>query len=199
MSNIPPYQMGSPDGGAPPPKKSSTNVALWVIVGLVGMCAICGVIGAAVMVPVFAQARQKAKTMRQRQATNPSSDPTLEGSRLATKDLNLAMILYAADSDDIYPPFKSSEEVTKKIKRYAKNQHALDDPSAFVWNTDISGLSMTAITNVNEVWVLHTTEKDFEGKFDTGFSDGHCKWFLPDAFEKMKVKSAEIMKESNPH
>ena len=199
MSQIPPPQFNHPPEANPPPQKSSSNVVLWVIFGLVGVCGVGIVVLAAILFPVFSQAKQKAKAMQEKQASNPSSMSTLEDPRVATKDLNLAMILYSADFDDIYPPFKSSDEVSTKIKKYAKNQHYFDDPSAFAWNTDISGLTTTSATNIYEVWVLHTTEKDFEGKFDTGFADGHCKWLLPDAFEQMKTKSAEIMKESKLH
>ena len=73
----------------PPPPQKNRNVALWIVLGLLAVCG-CGVVPviAAILFPVFAQAKLAAK----RTATLSNS-----------KQAALAVLMYSADWNDRLP------------------------------------------------------------------------------------------------
>jgi prepilin-type processing-associated H-X9-DG protein len=85
MAEVPPYSM--PEAPQPAPKKSNTLVWVLVIVGVGGMCLVIMVV-AAILFPVFSQA--KAAAQRTRCQSN-------------LKQLANAQLLYTADFDDRFP------------------------------------------------------------------------------------------------
>jgi hypothetical protein len=151
MSNIPPYQMSAPPGG-PPPKTGGTAAWVWVLVGLAGMCVICGVIGAAVLFPVFAQARQAA-----RQTVSLSM----------AKQIATSTALYRADYDDRFPPIESGPQVTKVLAKYLSANSQFSNrrgptletkASESTWNTSLSKLQASTIDNSPQLWMFYTKE-----------------------------------------
>jgi hypothetical protein len=104
------YRMQAPVVEEPAAPKKSNG---WVVVGLVCLfgCCGCGLLGSAVLFPVFAQAKYAAKK-------------TAGISRI--KQLGLALTIYQTDFDDVYPPNMSSAVKAKDaLEMYA-------DPSVFV-------------------------------------------------------------------
>jgi type II secretory pathway pseudopilin PulG len=78
-----------------PPKKSSTLWIVLIVVGA-GLCLVA-IIFAAILFPVFSQARQAAL----RTATISNA-----------KDISLAMLMYVADNDNAMPPaFATAEDL----------------------------------------------------------------------------------------
>lgn len=170
MSQIPPYQMGSPDGGAPP-KKSSKSVWIWVVVGCAGMCLVCGVLGAAVLFPVFAQARIAAKK------ANSLSN---------AKRIALSVAMYSSDFDDRMPPIDNGPAVASRLDKYflkdssesstARTKESLKSLAAgYTWNTAVSKLVLIEITNPNDVWMFYSTEPADMKSVSMAYMDNHVK------------------------
>ena len=161
MSNIPPYQMGSP-GGGPAPKGSSTPIWVWVLVGLAGMCVVCGLVGAAVLFPVFSQARISAKNSR-----------TLSNAKI----VSISMANYMADSDDVFPPIENGPSVVRRLKPYLKDSRLEGLASEYQWNQALSRLNSSSIDNAQNLWMLVTKEPPEMKKVAVGFVDIHVRLY----------------------
>ena len=158
MSNIPPFQMGDPQGG--PPQKSTTNVWLWVVLGLAGTCLLCGVIGAAVLFPLFAQARQSAK---------------LSGSLSGAKSVATSLAIYMSDFDDRFPPMDNGPSIVEKIKPYVKSTRLETLAKGYEWNTALSRLDTKNIENSPELWMFVATQPSDIKREPVAFVDTHVK------------------------
>jgi hypothetical protein len=93
--------------GVPPtvqqPKKSSTLWIILIVLG-VGLCFVA-IIFAAILFPVFSQARQTAL----RSATLSNA-----------KDISLAVLMYATDYDNVLPPaFATTEDLRSSVAAYS--------------------------------------------------------------------------------
>ena len=161
--------MGSPEGGAPP-KQKSKSVWIWVVVGCAGMCVVCGIVGAAVMVPAFAQARQTAKDRA-----------TLS----LAKQVSVSVLLYASDNDDRFPPFDNGPAIVNRLEPYLDSvghtsvaskgkPTAAMKGSAATWNKDISAVNQSTIKNPGEVWMFTTDEPVELNWIGIGFADGRA-------------------------
>lgn len=176
MSQIPPYQMGSPDGGPPSVKKKS-NVWMWVLLAMIGVCGICGVIGAAVLVPVFAQARIAGKSARELSLA---------------KQVATSAFLYMTDFDDKMPPFKSSQEISVKLDKYLKRTSERTVPLTYTWNTSLSGITLGSVESSDQVWMFHSVKLDLN-RYAVGYFDAHCKRIDEKELQETKVKSVKIL------
>lgn len=158
MSTIPPFQMGDPQGG--PPQKSTTNVWVWVLLGLAGTCVLCGAIGAAVLFPVFAQARQSAK---------------LSGSMSSARSIATAMSMYMSDFDGRFPPMDNGPSIVEKVKPYVKSSRLETLAKGYEWNTALSRLDSKKIENGSELWMFVATQPPDVKKEVVAFADTHIK------------------------
>ena len=190
MSQIPPYQMGSPEGGAPP-KQKSKSVWIWVVVGCAGMCVVCGIVGAAVMVPAFAQARLAAKE------TNAFS---------YAKTVSVSTYMYTSDFDDHFPPIDSGEAISKRIEPYfskaggqirsARSMAATKAAAAsFTWNQALSGVSTRNLENLPDVWLFHTSGEPEYKRLMIGFADGRADRIQPEEL-KANITTKPIFNKS---
>lgn len=148
--------MSDPQGG--PPQKSTTNVWLWVVLGLAGTCVLCGVIGAAVLFPVFAQARQTAK---------------LSSSMSSAKTFATCVAIYMSDFDDRFPPMDNGPSIVEKIKPYAKNSRLETLAKGYEWNTALSLLDSKKIENAPDLWMFVATQPPDVKKEVIAFADTH--------------------------
>ena len=178
MSQIPPYQMSTPPGG-PAPKQSNNKIWLWVVLGMAGMCVVCGVVGAAVLLPAFAKARSTARS-------------TITLSRV--KQISLATVMYAGDFDDKIPPFTSAKDATLKLEAYYKSPSLTKAAEGYTWNIGLSGKKISGFTSPSDVWLVHSTEIDPTKKFSIGFIDGHAARFQQEAMNSVIEKSSGIEK-----
>ncbi len=158
MSTIPPYQMGDPQGG--PPMKSTTNVWVWVLVGLAGMCVLCGAIGAAVLFPVFAQARQTAR---------------LSSSMSSAKQVSNSLALYTSDFDDRFPPMDSGANIVSAIHPYIKNSRLETSAMSYEWNLGLSRLDSKTIENQSALWLFVVPPPTGSKKQTVAFTDYHVR------------------------
>lgn len=167
MSHIPPYQMGSPDGG-PPLKQKSKSVWIWVVAGCAGMCVICGIVGAVVLVPVAAQAQQAA---RERSSLNMA------------KQISKSVFMYSADNDDHFPPFDNGPAISDRLDGYISSishtsvatkvaTSVRKKAATSTWNKELSGAEESSIENPNDVWMFTTDEPAEFKSINIGFAGG---------------------------
>lgn len=159
------------------------KVQTWVIVGAVlGAtlfgCLAFGVITAAIMLPVFTQAREKAKTVSC--MSNQSQ-------------IARALQMYAADND-VLP---AASQWADKVKPYLRNDHLFVCPSAkqlrcgYAFYRPLSNRKVSSISNPAAVPMIFDSSKGQFNYADEGqsldfrhlngsvisFVDGHLKWF----------------------
>jgi hypothetical protein len=157
MSNIPPYQMNTPPDMMP--KKSGVPVWVWILIGVGGTCFCCPVI-AAILFPVFAQAKQAAK-----------ASVSLSNVKMATT----SFAVYMADNDDTLPTLGSSFYSTRALHAYTKNPELEKVVEHFNWNSAVSGLKLDSIDNPDVVWLMDSNEPSSMMKTAVGFVDFHAK------------------------
>lgn len=133
MSHIPPVPPSYSEQQEQ--QKKSNNKVLWIILGIVlgGSCFVC-VILAAILLPVFTQAKKAA------QVTQSISQ---------IKQLATSMVIYAADYDDVLP---IAEEWQDSILPYTKDEALFtppyeSEPGGYAFNIALDSFSLTAIAN----------------------------------------------------
>jgi prepilin-type processing-associated H-X9-DG protein len=159
------------------------KVQTWVIVGAVlGAtlfgCLAFGVITAAIMLPVFTQAREKAKTVSC--MSNQSQ-------------IARALQMYAADND-VLP---AASQWADKVKPYLRTDHLFVCPSAkqlrcgYAFYRPLSNRKVSSISNPAAVPMIFDSSHGQFNYADEGqsldlrhlngavisFVDGHLKWF----------------------
>jgi prepilin-type processing-associated H-X9-DG protein len=178
----PPYQRpGYYDG--PPPKKGMP-VWGWVLIGCMGVPLLLIPIAAAILFPVFAQAREKAKQISC--LTNLKQD-------------GLGMLMYAQDYDGKLPPAQGWMD--KLVPYMPKDEKAFHCPSAkssgeekaygYAFNSAISTIVVTQIPsppttgmifdsnangrNASVKGGIYPTPARHSQKNNVAFADGHAK------------------------
>jgi hypothetical protein len=169
--------MSQPPGG-PPPKKSSTNVWLWVVLGLIGTCGVCGVFGAAILVPAFSQARLAARS-------------TVDLSN--AKQVALSVLMYNADYDERMPTFVTPEQITHKLEPYIKSSSLRNVARSYTWNAFLSGKSVKGLQQKADIWVFQSSFPDPGKRFEIGYLDGHAKRVKPEELAALKMLSQEVL------
>ena len=163
-----------PDGTGgqsfPPPAapKNKAPVWVWVLVGFACFGCLCSGVLAAILLPVFVHARNAARS-----AVALSN----------AKQVNLAMLMYANDYDDLFPPLSSSARMPDYLTPYLKEggsdparlQKLQDAARSYVWNQDLSGKASTRLIDPAAAWIFHSKSPDVGGKFELGFGDGHAR------------------------
>jgi prepilin-type processing-associated H-X9-DG protein len=187
---LPPYQ--------PPPPKGGVPVWVWILLG-VGGCFVFGIaILAAILFPVFAQAREKA-----RQTACLSN----------VKMMSTGIMMYAQDYDERFP---IAEQWTTGIEPYTKNERIFNCPTlnpasqygsessgssgsvvySYGFNKELSRLEMYKILDPRSAVMLFESDKKTKDATDPlesianpprhsqgnnfGYADGHAKWWRAD-------------------
>lgn len=124
MGQIPPFTPGS-EASAPQPVKKN-NTVLWVVLAVVlgGSCFVC-IIAAAILLPVFSQARKAAM------ATQSLSN---------VKQIATGLMIYSADYDDRLP---KADEWQDLLDPYVKSPDTFvppykDQPGGYAFNRALS-------------------------------------------------------------
>ena len=117
---------------------------------------------AAVLMPVFSQAKQAA---------------TQTVSLSNSKQIALSLIMYCGDYDDVMPYAQSTGAVVKATYPYAKNLDIwwTSDGRRFLFNMSLSGVSMTSIENPAETILVYADKPNANGNREVAFTDGHAK------------------------
>jgi hypothetical protein len=122
----------------------------------------------AILYPVFRQAKESAKQVH----------------RLSiAKQMAMGTILYLADFDDTFPPYKTSVEAASQYEKYLLQDELKVASKTYTWNVDLSGLSYVSIENIDSVWMLHSSELG-DGKHIVAYGDTHCKVLSEPEFQK---------------
>ncbi len=107
-----PYQRYAP----PEPPVKKTNTTLWIVLGVVGGVGACGcIVLAAILFPVFGQAKVAAKEAAKKVACLSN-----------TKQQALGLIMYSTDHDDRFPGAKGWMD---SVMEYTKNEAVYHCPS----------------------------------------------------------------------
>ena len=147
---------GDPYSGNPPAKKPNNWVWIAVAVG-VFLCACPGIgIFAAILFPVFSQARVAAR----------STADLSNAKRVAT-----AVLMYSADWDDKMPQVGDKEQLVLSLGAYLKDKKLESKAQDYEWNPGLAGFN---IIDAN-VWLFNDPAASANGKYDVCFTDGHCQ------------------------
>jgi len=143
------------------------------IAGIVPVAAI----GASVMFPVFAKARQKA-----RQTTSISQ----------LRQVACAMQMYAQDNNDHLPTLKTAAD-TKKITAYlGDSKQMLISPltnEPYTFNPLINGRTMSSFPDLSIIIVAYEKTPGPDGIHCAAFLDGHVAVFEGPTWEAAKKRS----------
>jgi prepilin-type processing-associated H-X9-DG protein len=175
----PPYQQPY-YGNVPPPPKKGMPVWGWVLIGCAGIPLLIIPILAAILFPVFAQAREKA-----RQTSCLSN----------LKQQGLGIMMYAQDYDQTLPPAKAWMD---KVGPYIRAERVFQCPSikqkgtyGYAFNADNSAKSIGKIASPNTMAMVFDCDSDVRsagvkglvlptkarhsGKNNITYADGHAK------------------------
>jgi len=174
------------------------NWYIYLIAAIVSAALVVpAVIGAAIMFPVFAKAREKA-----RQTACLSN----------IKQLSLACLMYTSDYDERFPTAVDPKGFHDQIFPYVRNEGLFTCPSApnepgYAFNPNLAGKSLEDIRNPGQVPMLWdagaqpggvtpvpgTTGGRHNGGDNVAYVDGHAKWLSSQAVSGLstEVPSAE--------
>jgi hypothetical protein len=132
---------------------------------------------AAILFPVFAQAREKAR----------------ETSSLSNlKQLGIAAIMYCEDYDEVFPPMKDAATVKKALMPYVKADQIFIDPRTqqpYQPNTKMSKKQLAAIAYPDRTVLFYEASPAPDGKRGVVYADGHAKRLSESEWAIAKSKS----------
>jgi hypothetical protein len=153
--------------GGPPPK---SKPAWPLILVAIGCLACCCPIGAAILFPVFAQARRAAKA---RVALSNA------------KQVDLAVLMFALDHHDKFPNLADSAELSNALAPYS-HLPALDQlVASYEWNQELSKKPEIDVKNPRTTWLLYSKGPDARMTYEVGFADGHAVRVSPDELARI--------------
>ena len=190
----------------PPGVQKKNNTVLWVVLGALGLggCGCLIAVGAAVLFPVFSQARLAA--IRTKALSN-------------VKRSALSVIMYSVDNNDKYPV---GEHWMDAVQSYSQDPSVFRSPLAvkeghdaygFAFRKELSGRKSTQVTDPSQwLMVFDSTiltrnacsgveTLPVPGRYGAGsrrsdvaaFADGHAKT-LPDSTVELIGKPGSIYK-----
>ena len=132
---------------------------------------------AAILFPVFAQAREKARE-------------TASLSNL--KQISLAAMMYCQDYDETLPPTKSADRLRTVLAPYLKNNEIWTSPvtgKRYAANPWLSGMSLASIESPADTVMLYEAVAYRDGARAVAFVDGHVKKLSASAWEAARARS----------
>lgn len=101
----------------------------------------------------------------------------------SAKQLTIAMLLYATDSDDVLPYAQNDETWLRVLYPYVKNRDVLvtSNPQKSKWNFNVNlgGVNITTLKSPVTTPVLRDGKLWPSGERVTGFIDGHVEALAP--------------------
>jgi len=132
---------------------------------------------AAVLFPIFSQAREKAR--------ETSSVSNL-------KQMAIATLMYSQDWDEVLPPMKDAATARKALMPYCKNEAIFIDPRTnepYHVNVAASRKKEASIDSPSEFVLFYEATPARDGKRAVAFADGHVKRILDPEWEMLRRKS----------
>lgn len=115
-------------------------------------------------------------------AVGQSLSPEMAKKRAQTisnsKQVALGFLLYASDYDDMLPVAKSTGQAQKAVLPYLRsreNWKSENPGSKLLFNTNLSGLSMTVFPKPAQTPLLYETKAWSDGGKVIAYVDGHVK------------------------
>ena len=163
MSAPPVYGQGY---GSQPPKKSS-SLWIWLIVAVAGTC--CGgiLILAAILFPVFSQAKLAARR-------------TIALSN--TRQAALATLMYASDFDHVFPYVQKTASAVEVLQPYTKTRAIFKSPfqgGKIEFNLNLGGVNSTTLKTPYDIPMWMESLPDSTMSVAVAFVDGHAKQIHP--------------------
>jgi len=95
------------------------------------------------------------------------------------KQASLAIAIYCADSDDVFPSADSTAKVQQQTFPYTKNQNIWKslnpEGGRILYNTSVSGTSVSMLERPAETLLLWDEKPWPDGRRVVAFADGHAK------------------------
>ncbi len=108
------------------------------------------------------------------------------------KQLGIALIQYAQEYDEIYPPMQNMYQLKKVMQPYIKDDKVFVQPSNkkfYVPNVALSKMSMARLHYAEKFAAIYEVEVGSDGKRAVAFADGHVKRVTPIEWTKIKKES----------
>jgi len=155
----------APPPGMPPTTEyaSPKRKTPWLLIILIFVCGACllgGGLLAAVLFPVFSQAKKHAQSAH----------------ALANlKQVDLATIIYTFDHKNKLPDLAQPIALGEVLRPYLRSSFFVRAAAGYQWNQALSGARYDGIVDAGSTWLLHSSAPDPAGLYEVGFVDGHCK------------------------
>jgi prepilin-type processing-associated H-X9-DG protein len=168
-----PVPYGAAPGFMPPspPQKNSAGLIIGLTVGLVGLFFFV-VILAAILFPVFARARDKAREI---------------SSRSNMKQLGLATLEYCQDYDAKFPPMDTYDHYKTAILPYLRQPSGSPDLFTetganvpYAINSTLSRKDSSSLSDPGSTVVLKETVPHADHMINVLYADGHVEVTFPD-------------------
>lgn len=170
-----------PDPMSTPPVVKKTAPWVWILVGLGVGCLACTGVGAAILFPVFAQARIAAKQ-------------TITLSNL--KQVGRAMLTYTSDFDDKFPPNMSTLSnawpALQGYMRSAMPESQNNDHPEFLGNEKLSAASRTAVVNPGKTLEFFDSAPWTNSKRVAVFVDGSARKIHETTFQEAVLNTMTL-------
>lgn len=130
---------------------------------------------AAILFPVFAQAKEAAKE-------------TVALSN--AKQIATAALIYSSDYDDLFPAANSSDEFKKNVMPYLKNEEVFKtgnpNGSRFLYNVKLSGVFAGVVDDPGQTILVYESAPWPDGKRTVAFADGSAKRVSTEEWKKLE-------------
>lgn len=167
------------------PEEQKQTTTRWRLVEVLVAVGILAVL-AAVLFPVFARSRDKARV------TSCLSN---------VKQISLAMMMYAKDYDGYLP---NASTWTEDLMPYCKNEAIFQcpteplEPSSYAMVRRWSEANLEDIPDRDQTVLIYEANRDgtpafrHHGGLNVGFADGHAKWYSEEDWETLGVDTTAI-------
>ena len=122
------------------------------------------------------------------------------------KQISTAMVIYLADSDDIFPYVQGTPQLFKLLMPYCKNEEIMKtlNPAGgmFRFNMSLAGVNSTEIAEPANTVMFYESEPWADGSRCVSFADTHAKVVNPEEWAKLQpslnLKLKRVGKPSPP-
>ena len=134
-------------------------------------------INAAILFPVFAHAREKAR----------------ETSSLSNlKQLALATLMYAQDHDEVFPPLADAAKTHASLMPYLREERVFTPPNkraTYIANAALSRKNLAIIPEPSNCLLFYESTPSSLGKRSVVFADGHAHTIPESEWLRVKARS----------
>jgi hypothetical protein len=111
------------------------------------------------------------------------------GSLSNLKQMALAVVMYAQDSDEVLPPLKTIDAAKEALSPYVRDESIFTQPDTdqpYKTNPVLSGKKLAHITDRADMILFYEAKPAEDGTRGASFLDGHAKRLSADEWERYK-------------